>query len=335
MSEILKDPQRIKAIAEEIFTPERVDFTLQSSSPKDNPQVFVLTIHFPEVELTNSKRHKRTLKDLFVRFSAKIHFRSSGYKVEVTPTGTRTTYELKEAQSNFTHSHLHVSYAMRGFTQFCLGASNFQMIVENLKLNGTEEDWELMLLSLANYVSWESLEGGPYTYMSEVKYTDIRARVQRVSPQELEQELARLVRHIPAHCWEFTPHLGPITGHPDLLDFFNTYSRIRKMITGSEGISPSMLTEWERTLSGMRSTPLTFRGRDIPIKVYDPSVTPEASLVAANTIDPEVVTWYLNHLKQQSLTFQKQFQYESIKRLRQPALRALNPFQQAHVGHRS
>lgn len=319
---VLRDQKRIKEIAEGIYGPERVELESRGSS------AFDLTIHFPEVVIENNRHTKHYIKDLWVRFSTSINSpdRNNNYALNVRPTGRRTTASLKEIQSGYAHSHLSRNESFLRFQNFCLGQSQYASIIDNLRINGTEEDWELALLSLPNYVKWESLEGGPYIRMSDISYQSSRSIVAQTTQQDLEMEVFRLMPHIPKEVWEFTPHLTLLENHPALYDFFNTYSNIRRLVQRGEmpGITEEVVLEAQRRLRNSQGGIFQFNGKNYPFVVYDESIANIES--TTNALDREVFTKYIAILKSYSINKSKQFLYESVKQRAEEHYRALSPF---------
>jgi len=125
-----------------------------------------ITIHFPEVIITNSKRLSHTIKDLFVRFN--IYTCDRG-KVRFSRLyGKRTTFDIKELIHGYCHSHLPKRYTyflVDDFVQWCLGTTEINTIISDYEFS--YEAYELLLVNIREYVAWESLEGGPYIYLKD------------------------------------------------------------------------------------------------------------------------------------------------------------------------
>lgn len=323
----LTDPNTLRLIAEGIFGEERVEVT--HTGDANNPETLSLTVHFPEVVMENSAGDRHTLKDLWVQFAANCRYRGT-YKLEGYLRGRRSTLSLKEFHSSFPHSHLSSS-GIYQWESFCLGSSVFQNIMENLKLTPTEEMWEMMLLSLTNYVSWESLEGGPYSFFRNIRYDGTRVgriTTRHVHEAEYIQELYRLIRHLPREVWDFTPEMELIADHPVLYRFFNDYSRIRRHVIQQGNNSVTQEFVDRETESWRRNYRLfTFKGRSIEPRIYDPNVAAEAHVQEGPQIEKTVVDNFIGLLKQQSSSLLKETHYVQLQQTYQPALRALAAFE--------
>jgi hypothetical protein len=140
-------------------------------------------IKFEDITIINSMDDEHNIKDLFVNLK---YYYGSVFTLE----GTRTTFTREEVESGYTHSHL-PGGAFSGYSQFCLGATPVSSSIVRLNnlirmhnvlivkgegntdtYNGVckelEEQFSFLFYSLGNYVRWESLEGTPYSYISEI-----------------------------------------------------------------------------------------------------------------------------------------------------------------------
>lgn len=129
-------------------------------------------IKFDEINITNSLNHTALLKDMFVKFD--ITFNKHG-KCKFTQSyiyGVRSTMYAYEVYSGYIHSHLGVrSRQLPTFNNFCLGSGPISMVI--IELNNYDKfkiiKFEGFLYQLKNYLSWESIEGGPYIKISQRK----------------------------------------------------------------------------------------------------------------------------------------------------------------------
>jgi hypothetical protein len=132
---------------------------------------YIVYIKFPEIEISNKKDNKHIIKDLYVRIKYIIvdsHVKLLGLD------GYRGKMTFEEHSSGYSHSHL-PSSSTDNFQPFCLGTSE----MADLKADwATREDnfdqilFELFLYQLDAYVRWESLDGGPYKRMAEIRVSN-------------------------------------------------------------------------------------------------------------------------------------------------------------------
>ena len=158
----------IQSVAEEIH-PGCWDFSelIREEFRAGNNAFYRLTIHFPEVRISNGRIH-HDIKDLFVStfFDGRMNHCSGWY-------GTRSTISYGEMRSSYRHSHLSTSSGP-AYSGFCLGSgTETSMMVAGLQTDG----WNLPLLRqslilMYGYVAWESLEGGPYIKIQDINSGD-------------------------------------------------------------------------------------------------------------------------------------------------------------------
>ena len=118
-------------------------------------------IHFPELTVRNIHRnsgHKMT--DFWI-------------KVELSPflndiqqyqffTGMRTSFTLAEMCSEYNFSHLQGGASSFSWNNFCLGVTHFSTMCRGMSIEWNANHFSLWCQQLQDYLSWESLEGGPY-----------------------------------------------------------------------------------------------------------------------------------------------------------------------------
>ncbi len=124
----------------------------------------VIKIYFPEIKIRNRNKAEHTIKDLFV-FLVLDPFK--GFVPFIQLFGYRTTYSLDEALNNYVHSHLSGKTfdndnCNQAASHFCLGSGSIIDALSRMRQAPTRRNIEIFIMELETYVSWESLEGGPY-----------------------------------------------------------------------------------------------------------------------------------------------------------------------------
>lgn len=142
---------------------------------------YVLIIKFTEVIIRNSKRKQHTITNLYVSFNfdEKLNY-LGGMK------GRRGTVSYNEMRSAYMHSHL--GRRNRGaWSSFCTGNGDMPNTMMSLQADGWNPDLlQKMLLLLYTYVSWESIEGGPYILISDINGG--RSRSINYNPSEIDKQ---------------------------------------------------------------------------------------------------------------------------------------------------
>jgi len=126
---------------------------------------FYIVIRFPEFIISNSRKLATKVQNLFVRIPVEI--REHGLYFEGIQGG-KSTFTNAE---NGVYIHSHISgVAPCGYYNFCTGSGEINNLVAMLNgLSNTDFDFDLFslyLMHLNTFVSWESIEGTPYKYIS-------------------------------------------------------------------------------------------------------------------------------------------------------------------------
>lgn len=282
----------VMTIAKDIFGSERV---VSDSAG----EMHCIIIHFPEIVIRNSSNNTHTIRDLFF----KILYSSNSLVLE----GIRTTMTVSEFQSGYSHSHLS-SCSIGQWGSWCLGGggSDFRMLYEALhhSPNKTKNLWEMFLLSIANYVSWESIEGGPHFSIQRIGRES--RGISRLSSDQINSELKRLFKDMPRDdIWEFSEGIRLIENSPILHQYFDENSQLRKLeISDDEEYV-------KRVLDNLKGKTFKFGTRKIPLQVInDRKVKPEDD----TSIDIGLFRTYISKINEQLYTFNKTHMYESLKR---------------------
>lgn len=141
-------------------------------------------IHFPDFMISNRDGATHNIKDLYVKLLFSCKESATGvFSFEVAkPKGVRATITKREYVCMYVHSHLpSKSYNSRedrpAFNKFCLGSGGMNNAYSMVR-SGISEAYSgnnytiniamfrLYLLQLKDYVQWESIEGGPYNFIS-------------------------------------------------------------------------------------------------------------------------------------------------------------------------
>lgn len=155
----------ITSIAEEIH-PDRWSFDIIKSNEFtiNSTAKFRLTIHFPELTITNSNKRSHKISDLYICmfFNSNMEHIGGLY-------GNRGTISYPELCFNYRHSHLRPT-SDSNWNSFCLGdGTTTSQIVNGLAADRWNPTlFRSCLLILYGYSEWESLEGGPYIRIAAV-----------------------------------------------------------------------------------------------------------------------------------------------------------------------
>jgi len=143
------------------------------------------TIKFPKLTIKNKKKHEHKLYNLFTSFYLDVTKDTIKPKI----TGFRTKYSIREFKKEYCHSHLSGNILVSSLehildnpyqqiiqeTGFCLGSGPFTTLLYSLSRDFDIDKFVLFLHYLKGFLSWESLQGGPYKYITSIiKYTKLK-----------------------------------------------------------------------------------------------------------------------------------------------------------------
>lgn len=137
------------------------------------PEKVFVVLYFPEVIIRNSVNEKHTIKDTYIRLTFKL---SEKYNLDDVGI-RRATYTYAEYQSAYIHSHVSGSSStmLTSYTSsICLGSTAVASQRTLLSARFDPSTYVNFLWLLKNWISWESVEGGPYRYMRKNKITTSR-----------------------------------------------------------------------------------------------------------------------------------------------------------------
>ena len=130
-------------------------------------------IYFSEKTVVNENNDRHKIYDGYIRFTIKPDM-----TLYSNPAFTRSSLTIRELKVRYIFSHCPsmslasiISLSNSGNTIFlscCFGTGPIKTSMSRLYQDSTETNWKLFFNDLNNYFEVESLEGGPYIYMSRV-----------------------------------------------------------------------------------------------------------------------------------------------------------------------
>lgn len=143
-------------------------------------------IKYPEINIKNSEGRTHKIVDLYVRFI--LCYDLSSIWILNTIEGARGVLSFAEYNTGYVHSHL--KRYVESFSDFCLGSTGgLPSVIVNLVETGLNvENFELFLIQLKAFLSWESLEGVPYCHISNLTIYSPSGHL-RASSEDLQNYL--------------------------------------------------------------------------------------------------------------------------------------------------
>ena len=130
-------------------------------------------IYFSEKTVVNENNDRHKIYDGYIRFTIKPDM-----TLYSNPMFTRSSLTIRELKAKYIFSHCPsaslaalINLSNSGSTTFlscCFGIGPIRTSMSRLYQDSTETNWKLFFNDLNNYFEVESIEGGPYIYMSRV-----------------------------------------------------------------------------------------------------------------------------------------------------------------------
>lgn len=151
-----------------------------------NKEMISLSILYPEVKIENARRESHNIKNLIVY----LDFLCLEQGITFNDLSMdRATYSYDEFSCSYLHSHARFSIGTLSKyislnnsktdsrSTVCMGNGIVKKFLYKQDKINTKEDFEFLILNIQDLVKWESIDGVPYSYISEIvsfsKKTDI------------------------------------------------------------------------------------------------------------------------------------------------------------------
>lgn len=161
-------------IANHIY-PDQCDLQLEISHIDNSVKYnLALIIHFPKLTIKNSNHQSHDIKDFFFKIVFNWEKRTGRLRI-LEFSGQRTTFTYAEYSSEYRFSHMG-NYNFKDnikWLNFCFGDGDIPFLQARFNQTNDEDSskpsvFTLLLIGIELYLSWESLEGGPYKTFDSV-----------------------------------------------------------------------------------------------------------------------------------------------------------------------
>lgn len=152
----------IIGITKDVFPEENIEIDQANN-------LLSLVIYVPEITITNASGEKHTITDLYTKlvFSTEL----SGAAKIVDLALRRGSITHGEYCYGYVHSHVTATQSgtLQNYTNtVCFGATPIATLRTLLQAKYSNKDYRNFLHMYKNWLSWESIEGAPYRYMSKI-----------------------------------------------------------------------------------------------------------------------------------------------------------------------
>ena len=188
----------MKSSIEQVHPEEDYDimYVMQQNDSQNNE--FSLLLRFRDINISNSIEMEHHIGDMIIKSGGTHRVSHGGIGIRATLTGqlrgTRMTFTPGDAAMNYQHSHM--TTTMANFQGFCTGSVSYN------HGEGYMTDIELQahIFKLTEFVSWESLEGGPHYRMENINLhgnvITIEKNIMGVGRETSDRYVERLIHEI-------------------------------------------------------------------------------------------------------------------------------------------
>lgn len=131
-----------------------------------NDSNYVFYVKYPIINISNSKGLTHIIKDFYL----KLEFASNGNLQKHLLEGTRGILSQAEKQSSYAYSHISSTATTGNWGGFCWGDGPIGVDAYELQVKGFDEiKFEMFIYAFSTYLEWESIEGGPYAKIENIR----------------------------------------------------------------------------------------------------------------------------------------------------------------------
>ena len=234
-----------------------------------------LVIRFPEIEITNSKKHTLLLRDLYTRIPVKLGNARVRYTFQQIQ-GTRITLSMLEYTHNYGHSHLSIiDYKLpqnRGhFLNFCTGEGDINHSRGLLNCISDSFDYDMLrlhLLQVDPFLKWESIAGIPYFRMNNLITKDyVYPNIDIAMLENYYRKVIQSLRRDTTLNWKFTGGKYCIIDNEKFENIFRIPELVSHMVNRDESDNYYQETPSSITDVGVQPEWIPFRNEKIHFKV--------------------------------------------------------------------
>lgn len=236
-----------------------------------------LVIYYPEIIITNSHELSHVMKDIYIKFS---FYTENNLRKLINIDIARTTYFDYEYQNNYVFSHVDFNSLTKYSSNLCFGQTDLSQIVSNLK-KGNFSKLQQVLLSFKDYLSWESIEGTPYKYISELhnKTDKYAVDTSYFSFIKLEDSYKKVINNIEdlKYTYDLVDGKYKIKLNKDSIDYIEEYLTITESsnnlfyLIDNKSYSYNSLYKSIDMTTLNRSTEIVFKGEEKLLNIINTS----------------------------------------------------------------
>lgn len=158
-----------------------------------------IVIHYDKFNIRNSKNMVHEINDMYIQIVLGRNLSDTEGERDITIStlrGYRHSATKRELMSSYAHSHIGGGDCYRNqdvkFSGFCTGTGEINQTIARLRSKYNSGIFKLFLFQITPFLEWESLEGRPHMYISNVLG---RANVQGISQERIKNFVTEMTRY--------------------------------------------------------------------------------------------------------------------------------------------
>lgn len=178
----LKLMNKIEKIISSCFNSENLDII------RVGRQAITVVLYFPTIIIKNSSDFEHKINDFYVKFNIDIssdYYGKNPYLQINNLQGLKATFTPTEIKHDYNHSHVDWKGETQRYSSFCMGQGRFTDLYHYFGTSRVDNEDNILnleefLLGIEPFISWESIEGGPYCHIHKLnKYEVINADIHK------------------------------------------------------------------------------------------------------------------------------------------------------------
>lgn len=286
-------------------------------------KAYDIIIHFPELFIKNICMVNHRITDMYIKLELSLFLSDIHHRYGFV--GMRTSYTFAEYSSGYNFSHLSGPPDTFRWSSFCLGETHFSTLCMSIATEFDKNFFGLFCYQLEQYLSWESLEGGPYKRIGDISERGSSLRTVIISSTDkiTYYKLYLQSGHTPnieikSNQWMFSAsviiddHLREgitkIVTNNNHLQHWDSSTKIARSI----GVN-NREEEQRQLLAAKPNTIFTFKGKDIKFELTDMVKKKEEKDNSNKVAHTDIITYIVGKL---NCAIDKNIQDEFIKKRR-------------------
>jgi len=188
----------LRNLGKDIFGEDRIDVQINQDNEHMDKKFVELIVYFPEITISNSHELSHTMYDIYVKFQFGVR---NNIRILLRTGIARTTFSIGELHQHYTFSHCSTDPGYYS-SSCCFGSTVLSEITKNAYKGTLIGNIPSILLSFEEYLKWESLEGTPYSYISNISNIE-KYKIHNYFNSDYSQFYNYIITQVPSFKYQF------------------------------------------------------------------------------------------------------------------------------------